>query len=159
MRKGRFPTKKPSINSPLTAANIILPKASITKTNSMGDKGSPCLNPQELLKNPIGVPLTKTEKRIEEIQWTIHEHHFFPKPHHLSIYNRKSQLTCSYAFSKSILQMTPGLPDLSLLSRHSLAIRTGSRIYLSLMKALWDLEMIFSIIVLSLLVKILAIIL
>jgi hypothetical protein len=51
--------------------NILL-RASITMINKRGDRGSPCLSPRELLKKPDGVPLTKIEKRAEEIQCAIH---------------------------------------------------------------------------------------
>jgi hypothetical protein len=38
------------------------------------------------------VPFTKTEKRTNEKQWAIHEHHFPPKPHGLSKYNKKKKI-------------------------------------------------------------------
>jgi hypothetical protein len=40
-----LPIEKPSNGPPLIAAEIILPKASITKTNNKGDKESPYLKP------------------------------------------------------------------------------------------------------------------
>jgi hypothetical protein len=55
-RKARHPP------TPLTTAKIIIPNAFITMTNSKGDK------PWELLKKPMGVSFTKTEKHTEEIQ-------------------------------------------------------------------------------------------
>jgi hypothetical protein len=73
------------------AVNILL-KASMTITNRKEDKGSPCLTPRELLKKSDGVPLTKTEKRIDKMQCTIQEHHFSPKPHILNKYNKNFQL-------------------------------------------------------------------
>jgi hypothetical protein len=42
--------EKPDNKPSLTVAKIILPKASITMTNSNGDKGLPGLKPQEVLK-------------------------------------------------------------------------------------------------------------
>jgi len=67
-------------------------------TNRRGDRGSPCLSPKKLLKKPDGEPLTKTEKRIEEMQRAIHETHFSPKPHLLDMYNKNIQLMWSKAF-------------------------------------------------------------
>jgi hypothetical protein len=61
--------------------------ASMKMTNNKGDKGSPYLKPQELLKNPEGLSFTKTEKCTEEIQNSIQECHFSPKPHLLNKYN------------------------------------------------------------------------
>jgi hypothetical protein len=43
----------------------------MTTTNRKGDKESPCLKLLELLKKPDGEPITKTEKRIDEIQCAI----------------------------------------------------------------------------------------
>jgi len=62
-------------------------------TNNNGDKGSPCLKPRELLKNPDGLSFTKIEKRIKKIQCAIQERHFSPKPHLLNKYNKNSQST------------------------------------------------------------------
>jgi hypothetical protein len=45
------PHKEARQQPPLTVAEISMPKASITMKNSKGDKGSPCLKPQELKKN------------------------------------------------------------------------------------------------------------
>ena len=36
--------------------------------NNKGDKGSPCLKPQELGKKPLRLPFTKIEKRTVEMQ-------------------------------------------------------------------------------------------
>ena len=46
---------------PSVALSNNLLKASMTRRNNKGDRGSPCLNPRELLKNPVGLPLTSTE--------------------------------------------------------------------------------------------------
>jgi hypothetical protein len=62
------PTENPKRRPPLTMAESILLKASITITKRNGDKGSPYLKPRELLKKLDGLPFTKTEKRTEEIQ-------------------------------------------------------------------------------------------
>jgi hypothetical protein len=59
--------KPPSV----TLSNNLL-KASMTRRKNKGDRGSPCLNPRELLKNPVGLPLTSTEKRTEEMQAKTH---------------------------------------------------------------------------------------
>lgn len=53
------PTEKPKIKPPFTATTIIWLKASIKITKRRG--GGSCLKPQELLKNPLGVPLTRIE--------------------------------------------------------------------------------------------------
>lgn len=105
--------------------NILL-NTSITATKSKRDKGPLCLWPRELLKK------------------LDHLYHFSSKPHLLNRYNKKPQLTWSYAFSRFNLQITPGSHDLILLSGHSFAIRTKSRICLSRIKAFWDLEITFS---------------
>jgi hypothetical protein len=54
-----IPTKKPDNKTLLIAAEIILPNASITMTNSKGDKKSTCLKPRKLLKKLVGEPFTK----------------------------------------------------------------------------------------------------
>jgi hypothetical protein len=60
-------------------------------TNRRGDRASPYLCPQELLKKPDRVPFTKMEKHTEEKQCAIQEHHFSPKPHLFNLYNKKSK--------------------------------------------------------------------
>jgi hypothetical protein len=62
------PTENLDNKPPLTAAEIILPNASITMINSKGDKRSPCLKPRELLKKLVGEKVTKTENHTKEIQ-------------------------------------------------------------------------------------------
>jgi hypothetical protein len=76
-----------------TTAEIILLKASITKTNNNGERGSPCPNPLELLKKSFGEPLTRMEKCADEIDCSIQEHHFPLKQLFLDTYNIKSQFT------------------------------------------------------------------
>lgn len=56
----------------------------------------------------------------------------------LSKSDKKLQLTWSKAFSMSNLQIIPGIPDFNLESKHSLAIRVASLIFLSLRKAIWE---------------------
>jgi len=56
------PTENLDNKSTLTAAEIILPNASITMINNKEDKGFPCLKPQELLKKPVGEPFTKNRE-------------------------------------------------------------------------------------------------
>jgi UDP-3-O-[3-hydroxymyristoyl] glucosamine N-acyltransferase len=66
MRKSSITNFETFQQTPLTAAKIIRRlKASITKTNNRSDKGSACLSPRELLKKPLGEPLTNTENHIE----------------------------------------------------------------------------------------------
>ena len=142
-----------------TALSSILPRASITNTNSKGDNGSPCLNPLELSKNPQGEPFIKTEKRTVDIQKNIHCRHLAENPLFSSNCIRKPQFTWSKAFSTSNLQSSPGNLDFNLLSRHSLAISIGSRICQFLTKAFCEAEIISSMTVQSLLAKTLAIIL
>jgi len=45
-----YPHREARQQTPLTAEDIIIPKASITMTNSNGDKRSPYLKPRELRK-------------------------------------------------------------------------------------------------------------
>jgi len=151
--------EKPDRRPMWIKALINLLRASITMTNKRGNRGSRCLIPWELLKKPDRVPFTKTEKCIEVMQCAIQEHHFSPKPHLLNIYNKKSQLIWSYAFSISSLQINLGSPDLIQLSKHSLAIRTESRICLPFTKAFWEFEITFSITLLILFARALAMIL
>ena len=57
---------------PLFLASFIIKLSpSMTKMNSSGDKGQPCLIPREAGKKLEGVPLTKTAKLTEEIQLMI----------------------------------------------------------------------------------------
>jgi hypothetical protein len=86
------PTEKPERRPMSMVIENILLKASMTTTNRRGDRGSPCLSPLELLKKLDGEPLTKTEKRTEEMQCDIQETHFSPKPHLFSMYNKNFQL-------------------------------------------------------------------
>ena len=72
---------------------------------------------------------------------------------------RNPQFTLSKAFSTSNLQSSPDKPVFNLLSRHSLAISTASRIYRFLTKALCEVEIISSMTMRSLLAKTLAMIL
>jgi hypothetical protein len=86
------PTEKPERRPLSTVTENILLKASMTTTNKRGDRGSPYLSPLELLKKPDGEPLTKIEKRTEEIQYDIQETHFSPKPHLFNMNNKNFQL-------------------------------------------------------------------
>jgi hypothetical protein len=93
---GLEPTEKPERKPLSTVAVIILLKASMTLTKRKGDSGSSCLNPRELLKKPAEEPFTKIEKRTEDMQCAIQEHHFSLKPHLLIMYKRKFQLIPLY---------------------------------------------------------------
>jgi hypothetical protein len=87
------PTEKPERTPPVSMANSILLKTSMTMTNNNGDKGSPCFKLQELLNDLDGLPFTKTEMGTKKIQCTIQEHHFPPKLHLLNKYNKNSRST------------------------------------------------------------------
>ena len=115
--------------------------------------------PGALKKNLYEVSFIKIEKWTVDIQKKIHRLHLAKNPLHSSNCIRKPQLTWSKAFSTSNLQSTPGKPIFPLLSRHSLAISTRSRIYLFLTKAFLEEEIISSMTVRSLMAKTLAMIL
>jgi hypothetical protein len=51
---------------PLIVVEIILPNASITMTNSEGDRWSPFLKLRELLKNHVEVLFTKVENELRK---------------------------------------------------------------------------------------------
>ena len=55
-------------------------RTSIPITKRYGDRGSPCLRPLELRKNPVGEQLNMTEKEVVEIHQLIHLIHFEPNP-------------------------------------------------------------------------------
>ena len=65
---------------PSTALDINQLNASITITNSKGERGSPWRMPLELSKNPLGQTLIKIEKRTK-IQKETHFLHLSEKPH------------------------------------------------------------------------------
>jgi hypothetical protein len=116
-------------------AEIILLKASITITNKKGVRGSPCLTPRELSKNPEGEPLIKMEKHTNEITVSYPKAPFLLKP--TSFKQIKQELSVDVVIGFLNIQFTwhPGSLDSMQLSKHSLAIRTESRICLSLTKA------------------------
>lgn len=87
----------------------ILLKTPIIKIKGKGDGGLLGLKPLKMLKKPPGDPLIKTESCTVEIQVRIHYIHFSPKPILPNKYRRASQVTRSFAFSMSNLQMTPGV--------------------------------------------------
>jgi hypothetical protein len=65
------PIEKLEIRPQSIVAVIILLKPFMTTTNRREDKGSPCLNPRELLKKLDRVPLTKMERHTKEMQCAI----------------------------------------------------------------------------------------
>lgn len=95
-----------------------------------------------VVKKLVGVPLTKIENLLEDMQCFIHLHNFSLKPYLPRIYTKKSQLTWSKAFFISNLQRMPVTLSLILLSKHMLAML--SSIHLPLTNAFWDFVMIFS---------------
>ena len=131
-----------------TALSNILPRASMTKTNSKGDRGSPRLNPLELSKN-------RTVDRQKKIHRLLLAENLLRSSNCI----RKPQFTWSKTFSTSSLQSNPGKPVFNLRSRHSLAIITGSRICLFLTKAFYEVEIISSMTMRSRVAKTLTIIL
>ncbi|KAK1278509.1 hypothetical protein QJS04_geneDACA014819 [Acorus gramineus] len=52
-----------------TLSSKVQEKAFITITNRSGERGSPCRRPQEELKKPFGLPLTKTENEADLTHW------------------------------------------------------------------------------------------
>jgi hypothetical protein len=70
------PTKKLDKRPPIIIPEMILLNAPITITNNKGNKGSPFLKPQELLKKFIGVLFTNIKTHTEEIQRAIKLHQF-----------------------------------------------------------------------------------
>ena len=145
------PIVKPEMCQAKTAPSNKRLKASITIAKRSGERGSLWCSSLELPKKSLGEPFIKIENLTEEIQNRIHFLHFSENPQRCNIYIRKSQLTWSKAFSTSNLHKTPGILALSLLSKHSLAVKTESRICLSRTKAFWDSDIIPEITLLSLL--------
>ena len=123
-----FPRVKLEMNPPSSVLLNMLLRTSITRRKRRGERWSPYLIPLELLKNPTREPLIKIEKRTEEIHALTHLHHLTSNPILSKMYKRQSQLTWSYAFSMSNLQIISSLPLLMWLSRLSLATKTESRI-------------------------------
>ena len=108
--------------------------------NKYGDKGSPCRSPLELGKNPAGSPFTNTENLTVDMQLHIHSLHLVPKPIFSITLIKNCQLTLSYAFSISSLQIRPFFPSFFHESITSFAIRDASKIYLPETKAFWSEE-------------------
>ena len=75
------PTENPDMNPPSTAPEIILLKASITKTKRRGERGSPCLRPLDGLKGLDGEPLTKIDKLEEVTKATTHLTQLWSNPY------------------------------------------------------------------------------
>lgn len=82
---------------------------SATIIKSIGDRGSPCLNPLSCLKNAVRLPLTLTVEYDDLSTCSIEEVHFGGKPLSISRLVRKHQLTVSKAFSKSTLYKIDGI--------------------------------------------------
>ena len=124
-----------------TTLSNILPRASMTKTNNKGDKWSACLNPLKLSKKPHGEPLIRIEKQTIDRRKKIHLLHLLEKPLRSSKFRRKPQFTWLKAFSTSSLQSNLGRSVFNLLSRHSLALSTRSKICLFRTKAFLKLKL------------------
>ena len=130
-----FPSSlNPDIIPPITVLSIILLSTSVVKVIRRDDNGSPCLSPFEPEKKLEGLPLTSTEKLTEDMHILIHLLHLSPKPYLSNKYRRLSQLTWSLV-SMLTLKISPGKLLQTLLSRHSFAIRTKSKICLPLANA------------------------
>lgn len=56
------PTENPDRNPPSTILKIILLRASITKIKNSRNEELSCLKPRALLKKPLVVPFTNTDK-------------------------------------------------------------------------------------------------
>src|ERR1043165_3055725 len=84
---------------------------SAAKTNSRGDKGSPCLTPLLHLNCFPGIPLRRTEDDPVASSSETQSLHFSLKPLNFKIWRIASCSMESKAFSKSILRIKRGLLD------------------------------------------------
>jgi hypothetical protein len=62
---------EPLIEPFLSSLNISLEKTSAPKIKRKGKRGSPCLNPLSGEKSPKGLPFSRMEKEVEEMQILI----------------------------------------------------------------------------------------
>ena len=133
-------------------------RASLTRMNRYGDRGSPCLNPFSILNGYNGEPFRRIDMEAVETQFIIHLIHFRPKPSLPITSSKNDQFTESYAFWKSSLIRVPGIFFFLNHLRDSFAIKTPSRICRFMTKALWDSSMRVSMTSLSRVDRILAMI-
>ena len=73
----------------------------MTKMNNRGDKGHPCLMPQEAVKKQEGEPLTRMEKFADDIQPIIQFTPTIGTPICRRISIMKVQLTLSNSLSQN----------------------------------------------------------
>lgn len=96
--------KSPSIAALVT----IWLRTSMTKIKSIGDNGSPCLNPCRWIIFPLGIPFISTW--VEEVARSplIKALQICPKPKHCRTSNKNSQATESKALEMSSLRRIRG---------------------------------------------------
>lgn len=75
---------------------------SLNNTNKYGDRGSPCLSPLEGLNQLVKEPFYSTDMLDALTEDIIRDVDCPGKPKPLRVSSRKSQLSMSYVFSRSI---------------------------------------------------------
>lgn len=99
--KRDFPHRT-ALNQMESAAWVInLLRQSTIRMKRMGESGSPCPRPLVAKNVTLGLPFTKIEKFVDDLNPLIHLLHRSPKPFASRISFRKSQSTLSNAFSIS----------------------------------------------------------
>ena len=78
-------------------------------TKRKGERGSPCLMPLVKRKGQEGVPLTRIEKKGEEVRLRIQSTQWLEKPKDSKTDRRYCQLNLSKAFERSSLISIPGI--------------------------------------------------
>lgn len=102
---GRFLLAFSSDNKPTDLAfNIITCIVSITRTNSNGDSGSPCLNPLAGLIGADSIPLISILVSAVKKSAASQDLHRGPKPLYFNMSRRKHHDTVSNAFEMSSLR-------------------------------------------------------
>ena len=137
------PTLKPEKKPSFLARDSSWLRASMAKRKRQGERGSPCLNPLELRKKPVGHPLMRIENVAVDQHHFIQLIHLCPNPILDITSMRKFQFTWSKAFSMSNLRRRPDTFSFNLESRASLAIRTTSKICLPWTKACCESLLVF----------------
>jgi hypothetical protein len=59
-------------------------------TNNKSERGFPCFNPRELLKNPLGEPLTNNENLTKERYNELSKSTVFPQNHTSSAHTKEN---------------------------------------------------------------------